>query len=100
MVSRDDFELANQRGKDLQRNSPRAISAHYDRKTRRIVIHLSTKRIVSFSPSDVQGLEDARPAQLDEIEISPSGFEIHFPALDADIYIPGLLQGTKKAVGE
>jgi hypothetical protein len=48
---------------------------------------------VSFSPSDVEGLEDARPSQLNEIEISPSGFGIHFPAVDADLYVPGLLEG-------
>jgi hypothetical protein len=38
-------------------------------------------------------LEDANAAQLSEIEISPSGFGIHFPAVDADLYVPGLLEG-------
>ena len=93
MASRDDFEQANQRAKDLEARIPRAVSAHYDRKTGRIVIHLSSKLIVSFSPRDVEGLEEARPSQLSQIEISPSGFGIHFPAVDADLYIPGLLEG-------
>jgi hypothetical protein len=39
-------------------------------------------------------LENSRPSQLDEIEISPSGFGIHFPKLDADIYLPALLEGV------
>jgi hypothetical protein len=30
---------------------------------------------------------------LDEIEISPSGFGIHFPKLDADLYLPAILHG-------
>src|SRR5712692_6549750 len=72
---------------------PRAVSAHYDRKTGRIVLHLSSRLIVSFSPADVEGLEDARPSQLKEIQISPLGFGIHVPALDADTYVPGLLEG-------
>jgi hypothetical protein len=93
MTSRDDFEQANQRGNDLQARIPRAISARYDRRTGRIVIHLSSKLIVSFSPGDVEGLQDARPLQLSKIEISPSGFGIHFPAVDADLYVPGLLEG-------
>ena len=93
MASRDDFEQANQRAKDLEARIPRAVSAHYDRKTGRIVIQLSSKLIVSFSPGDVEGLEDARPSQLNQIEISPSGFGIHFPAVDADLHIPGLLEG-------
>ncbi len=93
MALRDDFERGNLRAKDLETRIPRAVSAHYDRETGRIVIHLSSKLIVSFSPADVEGLEGARPSQLKEIEISPSGFGIHFPALDADLYVPGLLEG-------
>jgi hypothetical protein len=57
------------------------------------VIHLSSRLEISFSPRDVQGLERARPSQLEAIEISPSGFGIHFPRLDADLYVPGLLEG-------
>ena len=93
MASRDDFELANQRAKDLETSAPRVVSVHYDRKTGRIVIQLSSNLIVSFLPGDVEGLEDARPSQLSEIKISPSGFGIHFPAVDADLYVPGLLNG-------
>ena len=91
--TRDGLRLANQRAKDLKARVPRAVSAHYDRKTGRIVIHLSSKLIVSFAPKDAQGLEIARPSQLKEIEISPSGFGLYFPAVDADIYVPGLLEG-------
>jgi hypothetical protein len=93
MALRDDFELANQRAKDLEGNVPRVVAAHYDRKTGRVVIQLSSKLIVSFSPGDVEGLEDAKASQLSEIEISPSGFGIHFPAVDADLYVPALLEG-------
>ena len=93
MASRDDFEQANQRAKDLKARIPRAISAHYDRRTKRIVIELSSKLIVSLSPSDVEGIEHATPSQLNEIDISPSGFGIRFPAVDADLYVPALLEG-------
>jgi hypothetical protein len=30
---------------------------------------------------------------LADIEISPSGLGLHFPQLDADLYLPALLQG-------
>ena len=93
MKSNDEMEQANQRARDLQASVPRATSARYDRRTGRIVIHLSSRLIVSFAPEDAQGLENARPSQLGEIEISPSGFGLHFPALDADLYVPGLLAG-------
>jgi len=87
------FEAANRRAKDLQSSVPRALAAHYDRTIGRVVIRLSSGLDVSFSSRDAQGLEHARPSQLEPIEISPSGFGIHFPKLDADIYLPGLLEG-------
>ncbi len=93
MATVESFQLANQRAKDLEAAIPRAVAAHYDRRSGRIVIHLSSRLDVSFSPRDAQGLENAKPSQLDEIEISPSGLGIHFPKLDADLYLPSLFEG-------
>jgi hypothetical protein len=47
----------------------------------------------SRSPNDAQSMGKATPSQLAEIEISPSGLGIHFPKLDADLYLPAILQG-------
>jgi hypothetical protein len=93
MAPRDYFEEANQRAKKMQEAVPKAVSAHYDRDKQQIVINLSSKLTLSFSPHDAQGLERARASQLEEIEITPSGFGIHFPRLDADLYMPALLEG-------
>ncbi len=48
---------------------------------------------VAFSLKLAQGLEQAHPDDLSDAEISPSGLGIHFPRLDADIYLPSLLEG-------
>ncbi|HWY55042.1 MAG TPA: DUF2442 domain-containing protein [Terriglobales bacterium] len=93
MATYNHFEVASRRAEKLQSSVPRALAAHYDRTNSRIVIRLSSKLDVSFSPADAQGLEHARPSQLECIEISPSGFGIHFPKLDADLYLPSLLEG-------
>jgi Protein of unknown function (DUF2442) len=93
MAGYDKFEMANRRGERVRASVPTAIEARYDRANGRIVIHLSSRLDVSFSPRDAQGLENAKQSQLDEIEISPSGLGIHFPKLDADLYLPGLLEG-------
>ena len=89
----DELELANQRGRELQSTLPQAIRAFYDRRTGRVIIRLSSGLELGFSPHNAQGLESATPSQLDPIEISPSGFGIHFPKLDADLYLPTLLEG-------
>jgi len=57
------------------------------------MIELNNKLAVMFAPEDAEGLEKATPAELEPIEISPSGVGIHFPKLDADLYLPVLLEG-------
>src|SRR2546422_11721421 len=93
MAMHDNFQLANRRAASLQAAVPKAIAAFYDRASGRVVIRLNSKLDVSFSPHDAEGLEHAKPSQLNEIEITPSGFGIHFPKLDADLYLPALLEG-------
>ena len=89
----DPFEQANRKGSELRATLPRAVSARYDRRMGRVVIRLSTNLDIAFSPLDAEELEHATPSELNAIEISPSGFGIHFPKLDADLYLPALLEG-------
>ena len=72
MAGRDNFELANGRARELQKAFPRAVSAHYDRASGRVVVELSSKIAVSFRAEDAQGLEHANAA---------------------DFYVPALLEG-------
>ena len=93
MAMHDKFGEARKRAQRLQEMHPRAIRVHYDRAAGKLFIDLSSKLTLSFSPRDAQGLESATPWQLEEVEISPSGFGIYFPRIDADLYVPGLLEG-------
>jgi hypothetical protein len=88
-----ELKQANARAKALKANTPAATSAYYDRKSGNIIVTLSSGVGIFFSPKDAQGLEDGTPAQLSEIEITPSGFGLHFPKLDADLYVPAILEG-------
>jgi hypothetical protein len=93
MELRDDFELANRRAQKLQAFLPKAVSAHYDKRLGRVVVRLNSKLDIAFLPRDAEGLQGAGADQLEPIEISPSGFGLYFPKLDADIYLPALLEG-------
>jgi len=90
---KDELETANQRASALLARTPKAIAARYDRRDDRIVIDLSSGILIAFKPHDAQGLEHATASQLAKIEISPSGLGLRFPALDADLYLPSLLEG-------
>jgi hypothetical protein len=76
------------------RQAGHAVSARYDRRTSRIVVRLNTGLELAFPPALAEGLAGAAPDHLAEIEISPAGLGLHWPRLDADLYIPGLLQGV------
>ena len=88
-----EFEAANRRGAAKKVTFPSAVAVRYDRRIARVVISLASGLELAFSPRDAQGLENAHPADLADAEISPSGLGVHFPKLDADLYIPALLEG-------
>ncbi len=93
MANNDAFDAANQRARKLGAILPTVVEAHYDRCIDRVVIRLSSGLELAFPPHDVEGLENGSAAQLSKIEISPSGLGIHFPKLDADVYLPALFEG-------
>jgi Protein of unknown function (DUF2442) len=93
MVTREALKKANAKATRARADGPTAVAARYDRRSGRVVVALSSGIDVMFGPENAQGLEGAKPAQLGTIEISPSGLGLHFPKLDADLYLPALLDG-------
>lgn len=94
MVSREQYEDATARGERRREDGSFAVGARYDRGVGRVIVALNTGLEIAFSPQAAEGLETAEPADLEPIEISPSGLGLHFPKLDADLYLPALLEGV------
>lgn len=92
-VSEDTFDAARARAGTRLARTPTVDSVCYDPGVGRVVIALSNGLHIGFRPQDAQGLENATPDDLSHIEVSPSGLGLHFPALDADLYLPALLSG-------
>jgi hypothetical protein len=93
VVTEREFAEAEERMQALRR-AGHAVAARYDRRELRIVVRLNTGLEVAFPPALVEGLAGAAPGDLAEIEITPAGLGLHWPKLDADVYIPALLQGV------
>jgi hypothetical protein len=87
------FEAAMKRG-EARLQGPRAVAARYDAGRRRIVITLSTGVELGLLPRDVEGLAGAPVDDLRVVEVNALGLGIHFPRLDADLYVPALLEGV------
>jgi hypothetical protein len=94
MVSLEEFKRATARGRSRKSASPTAASVRHHEDVEKIVVTLTNGVEISFAPAMAEGLQGASAAALRRIEISPSGLGLHFPALDADLYIPGLLEGA------
>lgn len=92
-ISEKEFQAAIQRGEELRQNGY-AVSAEYDARQNRLVVGLSSGVIIMVPVHLMQELADADPAALGDIEIAPSGLALHWPSLDADVYVPSLMQGV------
>lgn len=94
VITDTDRQTAESRMRQESARHPVAVAARYNRRMGRIVITLDNGVELMFRPALAQGLEHATAADLATIEISPSGQGLHWPSLDADLYVPGLLSGV------
>ncbi len=59
-----------------------------------LIVGLSNQRRLVLPVEDLQGLEHATHEQLENYELPGRGTGISFPALDADFYVPALMEGV------
>lgn len=88
-----DVQKAEKRMQARIQAQPRAVSARYDRHGARIVVTLSNGLDLGVPVRLAQGLAGAKASDLAAVEITPTGLGLHWPNLDADLYLPSLLQG-------
>lgn len=88
-----EFDAAEARGRKMLETEPRAKTARYDRKDGRVVIDLVNGCAYAFPVELVQDLQGASPGDLANIEVDGLGFNLHWPALDVDLYVPTLVGG-------
>jgi hypothetical protein len=68
-----------------------------------LILKLSDGRREIIPREDLQGLENATREQVAQVEILGKGTGLHWPELDVDHYVPGLLKhiyGTKRWMAE
>jgi hypothetical protein len=87
------IDAALERGRIAAETEPRAAAARYDAKSGRVIIGLTNGATFAFPARLAEGLADADPVDLADIEVSPHGFGLHWPKLDVDYSVPGLVAG-------
>jgi hypothetical protein len=93
-ITKEQFKAANKRGVATIARGPVALAARHDARRALIVVSLEGGCEFAFPTTLAEGLADAPRSKLSKIEISPNGLGLHWPLLDADLYVPGLIEGT------
>lgn len=88
-----EIDRARAAGAALEQTEPRAIKTWYAADTERIFIELNTGIVMGFPYQQLQGLQEATSKQLAEVEMTPTGYGLHWESLDVDLTVPQLVAG-------
>lgn len=88
------IDEATQQGRAKVLFEPRALLASYDRQSDRIAVELAGGASFAFPPRLVEGLAGAGPDAMANVRIEGAGFGLHWPDLDVDYSVAGLLNGV------
>ena len=91
LIDEATYAKANERGARVLARGPLATAAKYE--AGRIHVELNNGCAFEFPVEQAQGLAGAKVTDLRIIEIQSRGLGLHWPTLDADLYVPSLVKG-------
>ena len=103
LVSSGQIDSAIARAHQFEANDPRVIKVRYEAKEDLVSLYFADGFKISIPRKQLQGLERANRTQLSNIEIVGHGTGLHWPLLDVNHYVLGLLErrfGTKRWMNE
>ena len=94
VISKEEFKKANARSAATLARGPVAWAARFDARRGLVVVELEGGCEFAFPVALVEGLAGAPRSKLSKITLSPNGLGLHWPLLDADLHVPGLIEGA------
>jgi hypothetical protein len=92
-ISDREIEAALERGRLQDADEVRAVRAHYDEATARVVVELANGIQFAFPAALGQGLGGATAGQLGDVEVLGGGRALRWDALDVDLGVAPLVAG-------
>ena len=92
-LTENQLRKAEELGREMLRTEPRAVVAHFDSTSGRVVVDLVNGCAYAFPPELVQELRGASSDDLARVEVDGVGFNLHWPKLNLDLYVPALVSG-------
>ena len=85
---------ARRAGQLTRSTEPHAASAEYDPATGEVRVRLHNGASFAIPASALDELRGASCEDLGRIEVPPSGYGLHWPSLDVDIALEGMLEAA------
>lgn len=82
---------------NLLNTEMRARSVRYDKQTNAIAVEFLNGCTFTFPPSLVQSLRNTATDDLANVQLASGGYGLHWPSLDEDLSIAGLIAGRFQA---
>jgi hypothetical protein len=92
-ISDAEYVAATERGEEERGGRPIPSSVLYDKKAGRITVEFDNGSAFAFPARSLQGLENAFDDDIADVELA-GGTGLHWPRLDADFTISGLMMGV------
>ncbi len=97
-MSEEEFERqyqeATKRGEEMMARLPKASSAKYDKKSKRLVLEMQSGTTLLVPVHLIQGLQTNDDKALSDFDLVIENTQIHWHTLDVQFYIESLLQGV------
>jgi hypothetical protein len=89
---RERYARARARGEARAQDPSAVVEARYDPDRDLIDLKFGGGGSMAIPRKAVPGLERATPATIASVVVSPAGDALSWPALNVDIYVPGLVE--------
>ena len=89
---RERYARARVRGEARAQHPSAVVEARYEPDRDLIDLQFAGGGSMAIPRKAVPGLERATPATIESVVVSPAGDALSWPALDVDIYVPGLVE--------
>ena len=91
-TDRDRFQAARARGEARAQDASALVDAHYDRASDAVLLTFRGGGSMTIPRRVIPGLEHQPASALQSMTLSPAGDALLWPSLDADVYVPGLVE--------
>jgi hypothetical protein len=89
---RDRFKAARARGKAHAQDASALVDARFDRASDAVFLFFRSGASMTIPRGVIPGLKEQPASALEAMALSPAGDALLWPALDADVYVPGLVE--------